>query len=277
MVQAQMRRYEASFEMVAEKGAENVDVFKSGALATGNLLPEGRDAAMKVVANRLTVSCNADNKNGAYVWANTTAARFARLISMKTGQHFIAAFTGLDSVPGEAGQGIFNPLHVRFWVETYDVTAFPGDVESAGLATQFDDRVLDTALMYFQRGLFYYRVVWRHIDPRSPDQDFTAAAATLNFHHAVKVILGDDKNGRRSQTLGVDRTLRKRIEQLYRRRSDYGVAHPTFDDGAIHQLRKSLVESQRIAREIIEAYMKLLGEGGTLPAKGRSTGRQRER
>ena len=272
-----MRRYEAGFEMLTEKQSEAVDVFKNVALTTTNLLPEGHRGEMKVVGKRLIVSCDADNKNDAYTWASATATRFARLISMKTGQHFIAAFTGLDSVPGEAGQSILNPLFISWWVETYESSRFPGDVQSSGATSLLDDPVLDRALTYFQRGLFYYRVVWRHIDPRSPDPDFTAAAAILNFHHAVKVILGDDGDGRRGRALGVERILRKRIQQLYNRRTHQGVAHPTLDADAIQRLRDSVYESQNIARTIIGSYIEFLRGGGTLPQGSPSTRQRRKK
>lgn len=277
LAELNMRRYEAGFEMVTEKNSEAVDVFKHAALTTANLLSEGRRGDLKVVGNRLIVSCDADNKNDAYAWASATAARFARLISMKTGQHFVAAFTGLDSVPGESRQSIFTPLFMTVWIETYDPSRFSGDVQSSGAASRLDDPVLDSALTYFQRGLFYYRVVWRHIDLRSPDPDFTAAAAILNFHHAVKIILGDDKDGRRGRALGVKRILRRKIEQLYNRRTHQGVAHPTLDVDAIHRLRDSVSESQTIARTIIETYIEFLRGGGALPQASRSTRQRRKK
>ncbi len=269
-----MRRYEADFEMVTDMGSQGVDAFKGAALATANLLSDGQTGEMRIAGSRLSVWCDADNKDDAYAWASKMAARFARLISMKTGQHYIAAFTGLGSVPGEAGQSIFPPLFSTVWVETYETNRLAGDVQASGADSLIEDRVLDSALTYFQRGLFYYRVVWRQVDLRSPDPDLTVAAAILNFHHAVKVILGDDRNGRRAQALGVDRIHRKRIELLFKRRTHQGVAHPTVNAGAIQRLRTSVYESESIARTIVEAYIELLRGGGALPQANPSSRRR---
>lgn len=250
--------------MVTEKEAET-DVFKRRNLNTANLLPQGHHGEMKVAGNRLAVACDAETKDDAYTRVTALAARFARLISMKTGQHFTAVFEGLDSVPGEAGQGIFAPFVLTWWVETYNETSFPADIEASGLSCSLNDQVLDRALTYFQRGLFYRRVAWRLVHPLSQDAGFTVSEATLNFHHAVKTVLGDDRNGRRSQALGVERDLRKRIERLYRRRSTGGVAHPTLDAAALQRLRDTVYESQEIARKVIEAYIDALLRGDTLP------------
>src|SRR5262249_36492233 len=150
---------------------------------------------------------------------------------------FTAIFAGLDSVPGESGQGIFTPLVASMWVDTYKAASFPADVEASGVACALDDPVLDVALTYFRRGLFYQRVVWRPVHPLSQDFGFTVSEATLNFYKAVEVILGDDRSGQRSGVLHLERGLRKRIEHLYRRRNTRDVAHATLDANAIQELR----------------------------------------
>jgi len=263
--------------METEKEAEAVDVFKQAKLGTANLLPDSRHGEMTVAGSRLIISCSAETKEDARTWASAVAARFGRLISMKIGQHFTAVFTGLDSVPGEAGQSILAPLVHSWWVETYDTKKVSDDVEASGLACSLDDPVLDRALTYFQRGLFYRRVVWRHVDPRWPDPDFTVSAATLNFCKAAAQILGNDRDGRRSHSLGVARDLRRRIQQLYNRRSTQDVAHPTLDAGAIQQLRDTVYASQEIAQKVIEAYIAFRRHGGTLPPAGPSTRRRRRK
>ncbi len=181
---------------------------------------------------------------------------------MKTGQHFTPVFAGLDSVPGEPGQEILAPLPMRMWVDTYDSAGFPDDIAASGASCLIMDELLDRSLEYFQRGLFYRRVVWRLVHPVSPDGVFSASEATLNFYKAVETILGDDLHGPQSQALELDRELRKRIQHLYKRRSERDVAHHTVDRAAMDELRNTVAGSQEIARKVIDAYVGLLREGG---------------
>ena len=255
-----MGRYQAEFVMQAPEGSEDVDILSRSPLVTDNLLSSRHGEELKVTKDRLFLSCDAPDKNKAYKWALSAAVRFTRLISMKTGQHFTPIFNGLDSVPGEPGQSILPPLPFRWWVDTYDPGGFPDDLAASGVACSLTDTLLDRALEYFQRGLFYRRVAWRLIHPSSPERNFTASEATLNFYKAVAVILGDDPHSTRSQALQLDKELRRRIEHLYKRRSDRDVAHPSLDLGTLDELVNTMAASQEIARKVIDTYVNLLRE-----------------
>jgi hypothetical protein len=258
-----MRRYEATFILLPAESAKAIDPFKISQLATENLFRGGTSEELKVTSDGLRLYCDAPDKETAQAWAAKTAVRFAALISMKTGQYFSPIFRGLDSIPGESGQSILAPFVNQFWVDSYKPERLREDVPACGLAAQIQDETFHEICIYFRRGLFYRRVVWPLMHPLDPDGPFNAAEATLNFWKAVNLILGDNINGRTTQALGIDRTMRRRIERLYRRRRDCGVAHPLLDASAVKELNNALAFSQKIAGEVIEKCATFLESGQT--------------
>ncbi|MGD0263760.1 MAG: hypothetical protein ABSD47_02250 [Candidatus Methylomirabilota bacterium] len=266
-----MRRYEATFTLLPAESAKAIDPFKISQLATENLFQGGTSEELKVTSDGLHLYCDAPDKETARAWAAKTAARFACLISMKTGQYFSAIFRGLDSVPVESGQSILAPVVHQLWVDTYKPEHLREDVAVCGVAAQIQDNRFHKACVYFRKGLFYRRVVWPLLDPLDPDGPLNAAEATLNFWKAVNLILGDNISRPRAQALGINRELRQRIQQLYRRRRDRDVAHPLLDASAVQELRNALAFSQQIAGEVIEKYATFLQNGQTfnsIPAPG---------
>lgn len=257
-----MRRYEATFTLLPAEDAKAIDPFKASHLATENLFRSGTSEELKVTSDALRLYCDAPDKETAWAWAVKTAARFASLISMKTGQYFSAIFAGLDSIPWEPGQSILAPFVHQCWVETYKPERLREDVTACGADVQIQDETFHKACDYFRRGLFYRRVVWRLMHPLDPDGPFNAAEATLNFWKAVNVILGDNINARANE-LNIDGIMRHRIQQLYDRRTKRGVAHPLLDESAIKELRDDLAFSQKIAGEVIEKCAAFLRDGKT--------------
>jgi hypothetical protein len=258
-----MRRYEATFTLLPAESAKAIDPFKISQLATENLFQGETSEELKVTSDGLRLYCDAPDKEMAHAWAVKTAARFASLISMKTGQYFSAIFGGLDSIPGEPGQSILAPFVDQLWVDSYKPERLREDVAACGVAAQIHDETFHKACIYFRRGLFYRRVVWRLMNPLDPDGPFNAAEATLNFWKAVNLILDDNIDGRTTQALDIDRTMRQRIKRLYRRRSHLDVAHPLLDTSAVKELQKNLAFSQKIAGEVIEKCATFLHRGQT--------------
>lgn len=256
-----MRRYEATFTLLTAESAKAIDPFKISQLITENLFRGGTGEELKVASDGLRLYCDAPDKETMRVWAVKTAARFAALISMKTGQYFSAIFRGLDSIPVESGQSILAPFVNQWWVDSYKSERLREDVAACGAAAQIQDNRFHKACVYFRRGLFYRRVVWSLMHPLDPDGSFNASEATLNFWKAVNVILGDEISGPMAQALGINREMRQRIEQLYRRRKERDVAHPLPDASAVEELRNALAFSQQIAGEVIEKYATFLQSG----------------
>jgi len=259
-----MRRYEATFSLLPAESAKAIDPFKLSKLPTENVFRSGTGEELKVASDGLRLYCDAPDKEAMEVWAVKTAARFAALISMKTGQYFSAIFQGLDSIPGESGQSILAPFVNQWWVDSYKPECLQEDVAACALAAQIQDETFHKACVYFRRGLFYRRVVWPLMHPLDPDGPFNAAEATLNFWKAINVILGDNISGPRAQAFGIDRIMRHRIEQLDHRRKNRDVAHPLLDASAVEELRSALVFSQQIAGEVIEKYAAFLQSGQML-------------
>jgi hypothetical protein len=259
-----MRRYEATFTLLPAESAKTVDPLRLSQLPLENLFQGGGNEELKVTSNGFRLYCDKPDKEAAKAWATKIAGRFACLISMKTGQYFSAIFGGLESIPLEPGQSILAPFVDRWWVDTYKPERLREDVAACGVEAQIQDDRFHEACVYFRRGLFYRRVVLDLMHPLDPDGPFNAAEATLNFWKAVNVILGDNIDGRTTQALDINRIMRRRIERLYRRRHDRGVAHPLLDALAVGELKNDLAYSQEISREVIEKFAYFLRNGKTL-------------
>lgn len=254
-----MRRYEATFQMIVPEPEKDANIFTLSNLSTDDLLGSSIGEELRVAGDRLLLSCNRPDRETAKKWAGETAERFARALSLRTGQHFTPVFQGLDSVPGEPGQSILAPLAIRFWVETYDPKNFSKDLELSGRGSAVTDQKLHKATTYFRRGVFYRRVVWRLVHPNMSESAFNVGEATLNFYKAVEVILGGDRQwAGRARNLGIDRILKNRIRKLYARRDKRDVAHASLDPSALKELEDTVSFSQDVARQVIEAYIGFL-------------------
>lgn len=267
-----MPRYEAVFTI---KGST---VFKPSHFSHfENLLKGDPTRALKVDGNRVHLYCDACDKEAALKSAIEIAQRFCRLLSLFTGEHFSPEFNCLDNTTGQPGDSILAGLLHKWRVVTYEVTWLPQDIEKTGAACTIQDEKLDKACAYFHHALWLRNEAWRFVDPTSFDWTLLVSAAILNFYKAVALVLGHPIHMPTADKLKLDRTTRKRIEEIYELRNEQDIAHPRLGwEGA----KERVTTAEAVAQEVLRSYVNALRGGVSVPVppvkRGGRSGRRRK-
>ncbi len=236
--------------------------------------------SFQVEGPRVVIRCCASDKQIALQRTIDFVEGLTRLLSLKTGRYVSARFKGLDSKSGGPRDSILNGLEIRWWEEGYQAhERLPGDVRSACREiSHLDNPRLERALSYYQRGVFYRRELFRLVElDLGPSQDqFYLAEATLNFYKATAIVLGDPIHEPTKRALRLNRTQRKRIEDLYNLRDRFDIAHPVLNSAALETVKGQVVFAQTIAKEVVAMVLEAAERGVDVQWPPVSTGtRQR--
>lgn len=219
----------------------------------------------QVEGPRVRIHCSASDKQAALQRATDFIEGLTRLLSMKTARYVSARFEGLDNTSGKPGDSILNGLDISWWEEDYDArNRLPADIGSACRAiSHLGNPTIEPALSYYQRGVFYRRELFRLVElDLGPSQNqFYLAEAALNFYKATAIVLGHPIHEPTKRALRLDRTQRKRVENLYDLRNRFDIAHPVLDSAALETVKAQVYHAQTIAKEVVEIAVEAAERG----------------
>lgn len=232
----------------SESNSVSVSLNLSGALA-------------RIHDNYLFLTVTAETPTQALSDALARAGLLMRIVGVDRGELFYARVQSVvdESLKAHPLPAIVPMGSFTFYDTGYLSRQFQAAAESAA---NCDDR-LRRALLYFQNAAWLFG---QYLKPPSQLTTATfsiASLAVLELWKACSAIVGDpsvrkDHYQSRYRRLGIDDTLKDRIDDLKSLRDDYDVAHYTLEPDVQQTLGGKLPGAFATAQDTIKAYLRYL-------------------
>jgi hypothetical protein len=218
-------------------------------------------ASARIHDNYLFMTVAADTPKQALLDALTGAGLLMRLVGADRGELFYAK---VESVVDESPKAHPLPAILPMGSFTlYDTGHLSRQFQVAAESCANCDDRLRKALLYFQNAAWLFGQYLKPASQLTTAAFSIASLAVLELWKACSAIVGDpsvrkDCYQRRYRTIGIDNSLKDRIDDLKSLRNDYDVAHYSLEPEVQQTLQGKLPGAFATAQDTIKAYIRYL-------------------